>query len=366
MTDAICYRCGEPWDVTGGLGHTHTDMTFWQFENFIHGAGCPCCRGEINERIPEPERRERWTHSLMGATDEIMIEPPPLWSTERAWDWNGPTALEMLHEYAEHRKNETALLLLQLKAAKFMFNEFQDGDLKANALYAVFESRGVFEPSIRGDTNRDVIYNDWTVLDDDSVTYRIGEVCTNGAIQFYPGKVRHLYELGENWKEMEDAGNGVLDEDAYLNALEERENEEREKQTDDLKVDVADFIGLARPGMLDIDDLVGNESSDPEHPSFELSPTWKKSVAGWCRPLGWQFFRCTIPGTRVYAALPAGQELKMGVDVHVLAYTHDDVAWDTFPAHEFMVGRAGPDWLNWSALPEDVCVAYLNYFAEEG
>jgi hypothetical protein len=47
MADIICARCGEPWDSTGGLHPSHSDMEVEDYNDLLQGAGCPCCRSNL-------------------------------------------------------------------------------------------------------------------------------------------------------------------------------------------------------------------------------------------------------------------------------------------------------------------------------
>lgn len=60
MTDLIC-RCGEPWDSTRGLHHTHSDLPWWEYEQLVRGLGCPSCAGEFDQT---PENDEAWRNSV--------------------------------------------------------------------------------------------------------------------------------------------------------------------------------------------------------------------------------------------------------------------------------------------------------------
>ena len=78
MTQIQCRICQEPYDCTGGLHYTHTDLNAWEFEQFIKGYGCPCCQGELDYEVTEDEKADRtnaWARSLQGATDETVPYP---------------------------------------------------------------------------------------------------------------------------------------------------------------------------------------------------------------------------------------------------------------------------------------------------
>lgn len=65
MADIAC-RCGEPWDSTGGLHYTHSDLSWWQYDQLVRGIGCPCCEGEFDQ---DPQRDEAWRRSVQFLAD---------------------------------------------------------------------------------------------------------------------------------------------------------------------------------------------------------------------------------------------------------------------------------------------------------
>lgn len=46
MASICCARCGEPWDSTGGIHHSHSDLTEKQYQLLLEGRGCPTCCGD--------------------------------------------------------------------------------------------------------------------------------------------------------------------------------------------------------------------------------------------------------------------------------------------------------------------------------
>lgn len=103
MTDVICRVCGEPWDCTGGLHFSHTDMQWWEFEAFIQGNGCPCCEGvrRIDHVLEDiPGLNAQWQRSLMAATDEI--EPwsgflqDPFQHVSKPWPTHEPRLIDVI------------------------------------------------------------------------------------------------------------------------------------------------------------------------------------------------------------------------------------------------------------------------------
>ncbi len=107
MTDIVCRVCGEPYDCSRGLRHDHTDLTEWQFNEFLKGLGCPCCDGELRRRdenddlVPddtelsqdEKDRRTlKWAQSLQSASDEVTPFPgfdEAVNSPWRTGEWTG-------------------------------------------------------------------------------------------------------------------------------------------------------------------------------------------------------------------------------------------------------------------------------------
>ena len=70
MADIICAQCGEPWDSTGGLHHTHADVgTPEDYWLLVFGFKCPCCRenhranGKLNGEVALHYVR-RWQRSI--------------------------------------------------------------------------------------------------------------------------------------------------------------------------------------------------------------------------------------------------------------------------------------------------------------
>ena len=65
MADIIC-RCGEPWDSTGGLHFTHSDLPWHAYDQLIRGMGCPCCEGKFT---PSISRNLAWRESLEAPSE---------------------------------------------------------------------------------------------------------------------------------------------------------------------------------------------------------------------------------------------------------------------------------------------------------
>lgn len=75
MSDIFCARCGEPWNSTGGINHTHSDLTPGQYTLLLEGCGCPCCKGD-------PERNhEGFAQAIADGHDihEIQQETVRQW-----------------------------------------------------------------------------------------------------------------------------------------------------------------------------------------------------------------------------------------------------------------------------------------------
>lgn len=67
MADIIC-RCGEPWDSTGGLHFTHSDLPWHSYDQLIRGMGCPCCEGKFK---PSISRDLAWRESLEALSEGL-------------------------------------------------------------------------------------------------------------------------------------------------------------------------------------------------------------------------------------------------------------------------------------------------------
>lgn len=68
VANLICARCGEPWDCTGGLHFTHTDMVEQDFKALLAGSGCLCCR----ENLGDENNPEQWSDTKIVAWQESV------------------------------------------------------------------------------------------------------------------------------------------------------------------------------------------------------------------------------------------------------------------------------------------------------
>lgn len=74
MAEIYCKRCAEPWDSTGGLHHSHTDLNAYDHERLVRGMGCPCCRDKIAVCAPiTAEERaimaDQWERSIVALSE---------------------------------------------------------------------------------------------------------------------------------------------------------------------------------------------------------------------------------------------------------------------------------------------------------
>ena len=74
MAEIYCKQCAEPWDSTGGLHWSHTDLDAYEHERLIRGIGCPCCPGKIAVCAPitDEERAimaEQWERSIIALSE---------------------------------------------------------------------------------------------------------------------------------------------------------------------------------------------------------------------------------------------------------------------------------------------------------
>lgn len=54
MSDLLCQRCGEPWDIF----YITDDMTEEERQDFHAGRGCPCCRNTPDEDLKLSPRQK--------------------------------------------------------------------------------------------------------------------------------------------------------------------------------------------------------------------------------------------------------------------------------------------------------------------
>jgi len=76
MADIICRVCGEPWGSTGGLHHTHSDLTWWCYDELIRGRGCPRCDGVRPDGVPQGQFNDAWQRSVAFLADGSITGDP--------------------------------------------------------------------------------------------------------------------------------------------------------------------------------------------------------------------------------------------------------------------------------------------------
>ena len=85
MSDIICARCGEPWDSTGGIHHSHSDLNVIQYEVLLEGRGCPCCHGDPQHFVDidhatvieiSDEERKRWVEQWRKSVERLSEGDP--------------------------------------------------------------------------------------------------------------------------------------------------------------------------------------------------------------------------------------------------------------------------------------------------
>lgn len=85
MTDLICRKCGEPWDSTGGLHYSHSDLSWWEYAQLVRGVGCPCCEGE--PKGDTDTNYTRWYKSVE------QLSEGQVWASEKLGDIYWPESL---------------------------------------------------------------------------------------------------------------------------------------------------------------------------------------------------------------------------------------------------------------------------------
>jgi len=64
VSQITCARCGELWDSTGGIHHSHSDLVEEDYERLLNGVGCLCCRENISAGTTEYAFISEWQHSV--------------------------------------------------------------------------------------------------------------------------------------------------------------------------------------------------------------------------------------------------------------------------------------------------------------
>ena len=80
--DIHCAKCGEPWDSTGGLHHSHSDMTWWEYEQLVQGLGCPCCGGTQRGITGF---QDEWLDSLRALSEGTIVTEEDVKERRRSW-----------------------------------------------------------------------------------------------------------------------------------------------------------------------------------------------------------------------------------------------------------------------------------------
>ena len=85
MSDIICARCGEPWDSTGGIHYSHSDLSASQYELLLEGRGCPCCHGDPQHFVDidhmtvdeiTDEQRQEWIEQWRRSVERLSEGRP--------------------------------------------------------------------------------------------------------------------------------------------------------------------------------------------------------------------------------------------------------------------------------------------------
>jgi len=71
VSQIICARCGEPWDSTGGLHFTHSDLVEADYDRLLAGSGCLCCRENIAGGSEEYAFIKEWQHSIERMSEGV-------------------------------------------------------------------------------------------------------------------------------------------------------------------------------------------------------------------------------------------------------------------------------------------------------
>jgi hypothetical protein len=96
--DVKCVVCGEPWDFLGIVSED-SDMEKWEVKLFRAGAGCPCCKGEVDpesrfhpEGIDDVEFGDEDPIERIFAYEDSVSGVAPKWEkppSKSLWKCNG-------------------------------------------------------------------------------------------------------------------------------------------------------------------------------------------------------------------------------------------------------------------------------------
>lgn len=238
MSDVLCRLCGEPYDCTGGLTYTKQSMSWWEYEQFSRGLGCPCCEGDPEYPIDDPEFENRWAWGWVYATEGELPYPefpqpasPPAWYRGQYRDtYDEPRLLELLsdldtqgveatriqfldREYDSESGEKHSLVVLAVAGEYCSDRDYMDVIYRANyvALWAELQDKP-FEA-----------LQDW-----EGFTIRVGTF-DRGHITLDPEALRYIYQT-----EGALANYPVVDDVLYSQMeAEERGEEEGDEENDE-------------------------------------------------------------------------------------------------------------------------------------
>lgn len=161
MSDIHCRYCGEPWDSTGGLHHTHSDLHWSEYWQLVAGLGCPSCEGSW---LRSPAHEDAWLRSLRalgeGEIWDAADAPQPPWLGHFTGDgvWAGKITDRQVITHllgGDHQLSEVQDLC-QLEV-------FEDDDL--TCVYALLPEEHFDRNTAVGRANSEHLANHMTVAE---------------------------------------------------------------------------------------------------------------------------------------------------------------------------------------------------------
>jgi hypothetical protein len=376
MSQIICRICGEPYDVTGGLHYSHSDMPSFQFEQFIRGRGCPCCQGEAEATEEQKSARTwAWCRSVHSASDETepfphfaeIIDQP--WTTG-LWKEDPPSIIELLGHQ-----------LWDLDKERLVIEPCEPDDKHGNLSTLWYR----MDPEHFSDDERDSIrYSNYLAatakVSDDMWKYEDHELRFRIATQVADGKAVPTPSMITDIIDMESvlAGYPLLDDDKHSEIEHELAEESYAVVANEIakqlyiyfKWPVAlanQWLSVYKDEVLELTHESAGHGSH-EEPVYRLKEPLDdilELATDWVSLPGYEIFQSTIAGNMWMACTttaPRGRLLS-----GVLASQHGDAAYADFernvPAHEFGHAELNRDYhvtVDFQKLPRPVRVAIIS------
>lgn len=380
MSDILCRICGEPWDCTGGLHHSHVDMPQHHYEQLIRGVGCPSCQGISTDAscIPDPialrtELHCQWINSVIRCSDDTV---PYEGFFDTPGPWEGREWVEDLPHWFDRLNPYDRCVMYDIGGERGTeLVEEQDGNgvtryyCRVNPLMVAVNVDGIQDADVLNVNGAEIVRRLDQLKD---VTYEVRrgellvlvvEVSAEGEITLWEKAVKCIDDA---LRSLEDYP--CLD-DSELSRIETgRRDAARDALIDEFICKQTDwFYGPASTLKLLINDLQLTEFNDHDE-SFKLLPSANRQLFGAVGLPGYAVLQANV-NPDVWFAVPT-TEL---VDVTVCDPIPDQLrgvvvrpgqaaAVETLPGREFW-GEFHPNLKPVSKVPDVVLDAFITFFS---